>query len=47
VTPRRTDPVKLAGAICQGLVLGLLASVALINLFRVASDVQIFRYQGF
>jgi hypothetical protein len=35
------------GAVCQGLILGVLASVALINLFKAANDVQIFRYQGF
>jgi hypothetical protein len=38
---------RRVGAVCQGLILGVLVSVALINLLKVANDVQIFRYQGF
>jgi hypothetical protein len=38
---------RRAGAVLQGLILGSLVTVAILNLLRVASDAQIFRYQGF
>jgi hypothetical protein len=35
------------GAVVQGVALGLLVAVAVLNLALVASDAQVFRYQGF
>ena len=48
-TPPAAGPTgwRRAGAVLQGLVLGPLVAVAVLNLIRVASDAQIFRYQGF
>ena len=39
--------IQRLGAVVQGLVFGGLLVVALLNLMRVASDAQVFRYQGF
>jgi hypothetical protein len=47
VLSRRDRIWRRAGAVLQGLILGSLAMVAILNLLRVASDAQIFRYQGF
>jgi hypothetical protein len=37
----------LAGAICQALALGALLFLATFELFCLAEDSQLFRYQGF
>lgn len=39
-------PIRF-GAVIQGIALGGLLTFAVLNLLRVASDAQIFRYQGF
>lgn len=52
MTPRRTPPSNKGrawrvGATVQGVVLGILLFVALVQLFSLAAGAQIFRYQGF
>lgn len=43
----RTSPARRIGAVVQGLLLGALVAVAILNLIEAASGAQIFRYQGF
>lgn len=45
--PERTPLARRIGAVLQGLLLGALVSVAILNLIEAASGAQIFRYQGF
>lgn len=44
---RQARRMRRLGAVIQGLLLGGLVCLALLNLMRVATDAQIFRYQGF
>ena len=44
---RKTSKAWRIGAIMQGLVLGVLVSVAIVELWTRADDVRLFRYQNF
>jgi hypothetical protein len=39
--------LRRAGAIVQGIVVGILLAVALLNLAALGAGAQLFRYQGF
>ena len=45
--PRRTSTARRAGQILQGLVLGLLLSVSVVELWAAADGTRLFRYQNF
>ena len=40
-------PARHLGALVQGIILGLLVSVAVIELIAISDDVRLFRYQAF
>ena len=43
----RETLAQMLGALAQGAVLGALLVIAVIKLIEVATDAQLFRYQGF
>lgn len=44
---RKTGLIRKAGAVVQGLVLGLFLSIAVIGLIQASTQASVFRYQGF
>jgi hypothetical protein len=47
VTPKSRSAMRLIGAAIQGLLLGALLSVAIVELWATGSDVRLFVYQNF
>lgn len=47
VSDKPHQRARLAGAVLQGMILGLLTFIALCNLAQESSADQVFRYQGF
>jgi hypothetical protein len=47
MTKKKTNVKFFAGALLQMVAMGFLLFVATVEIFSMASDTQIFRYQGF
>lgn len=47
MTKKNTNVKFYAGALIQMLAMGFLLFIATVEIFSMASDTQIFRYQGF